>query len=164
MVAISHNLDKIGEQLGVLIRDYAKGTIEDVDKEFLHQATLLRNDIVRGWPVDTGASRAGWQGPIRRGYAHYEVVNNFVYAPIIEFGGYPGVGPKTQFAGGVANAERIDFNPGIYPTQKPPAPVRRALSKRKKELQDIRNSLGQQRRNESVQEQAIISALTNTFS
>lgn len=134
MPRIENNLEQIGRQLGNLIRQEASRVETEIDTEIQRQATLLRNDIVVGWPVDTGVSRAGWQGPFRRGYAHYEVVNNFVYAPVIEFGGYPGVGPKTANLGSELLPGGIQINGGIYPTQRPAAPVRRALSKRQLEL------------------------------
>ena len=51
------------------------------------------------------------------------------YAGVIEFGGYPGVGPKTERVGGQQLAPGIEINDGIYPKQRPAAPVRRGLAK-----------------------------------
>jgi len=128
MVAISHNLDQLGEDLGRLLQRYARTVEADIDVVLREHSTVLRNDIVTNWPVDTGASRAGWQGPIRVAYAHYEVVNNFDYAPIIEFGGYPGVGPKTVLITATTLPGGIPVAGGIFPSQVAHAPVRRAIS------------------------------------
>lgn len=119
--------------LGLAVDRKKVEMLGDVDMIMFQQASLLRDDIVRGWPVAAiggGASRAGWQGPIKIDTGAYRVTNNYVYGPTIEYGGYPGVGPKTAEFGGASLPEGYDINPGIYPTQRPQAPVRRALSKR----------------------------------
>ena len=136
MTSITINFDKLGRELGALISQYARQVDRDLDQEMQRQALLLRNDIVAGWPVDTGVSRAGFQGPFRVAAAHYRIINNFVYAPVIEFGGYRGVGPKTAEQSAQLLPGGIQVNQGIYPTQRPAAPVRRALSKRTVELRE----------------------------
>ena len=130
MIRFEHNLDEIGARFTNLIKDYTRVMERDLDAEMQRQTTLLRNDIVIGWPVDTGVSRAAWQGPRKRGFAHYDLINNVVYSPVIEFGGYRGVGPKTAELGAELLPGGIQINGGIYPIQRPAAPVRRALSKR----------------------------------
>ena len=139
MIDIQHNFD---QAIGRLTRDieaYARKVNADLDREFLRQATLLRNDIVIGWPVDTGVSRAAWQGPIKEGFAQYSLRNNVVYSPVIEYGGYRGVGAKTAELGAQFLPGGIQINGGIYPTQRPAAPVRQALSKR---ILEIERALG----------------------
>jgi hypothetical protein len=86
-------------------------------------------DIKVGWPVDKGASRAGWLGPRQIAPLTYQLSNPFVYARVIEYGGYPSPGPKTAPAGGETLPGSIAVNRGNYPRQRPAAPVRRALSK-----------------------------------
>lgn len=86
-------------------------------------------DAKVGWPVDSGASRAGWIGPRRIDTLTYQLSNPFRYARVIEYGGYRGLGPKTVEAGGETLPGSITVNRGIYPRQRPAAPLRRALSK-----------------------------------
>jgi len=98
------------------------------DEEMRKEAGLVREDIITGWPIDTGASRAGWQGPIKI-VGGYQLRNDYPYASTIEYGTYPGVGPKTVAVGSTTLPGGININKGIYPSQRPAAPVRRALSK-----------------------------------
>ena len=95
------------------------------------QSTMLNvlRDTKEGWPVDEGISINDWQGPTRIGPSAYEIRNTAVYARVIEFGGYPGVGPKTARRGAQQLAPGIRTNAGIYPTQRPAAPTRRALAR-----------------------------------
>jgi len=124
--------------LAQLVRKYGtrvEGQVDGVAKE---QAEQMKNDIVKGSPIDNTAGkgnlhghfRDAWQGPDRVGHAHYRVKNLTVYGPVIEFGGYPGVGPKTEHVGGETLPADFQINAGIYPSQKPAAPMRRGLSKR----------------------------------
>jgi hypothetical protein len=134
MVQIKHNFNEIGRQLGSLLIQYANAVDRGIDVEMQRQAGLLRNDIIEGWPVATGASRAAWQGPLKVGYAHYEMRNQISYAAVIEYGGYQGVGPKTAAEGPQMLPGGIAVGGGIFPTQRPSHPVARALSKRTVEL------------------------------
>lgn len=122
--------------LGQLVAEFATKTKRDLDEVTREQAGELRDDIIKGWPVDTYASRNGWQGPTKIGHAHYQLRNDYPYAVTIEYGGYPGVGPKTSRVGSFVLPGGIEVNGGIYPTQRPAAPVRQAVSKRKVELQE----------------------------
>jgi hypothetical protein len=85
-------------------------------------------DTVQGWPVDTGLSRGAWWGPRRVGPAAAQIGNPVRYARVIEYGGYRGVGPKTVRVGGQRLPAGLSINPGIYPRQRPAAPLRRALA------------------------------------
>lgn len=119
-----------GKTLAQLVRSYGEKCIAQVDEVARLEAGELRDDIIEGWPVDTGASRAGWQGPTKVGVAHYRLRNDYDYAAVIEYGGYPGVGPKTEQVGSHVLPGGVAVNGGIYPSQRPAAPVRRAISKR----------------------------------
>lgn len=121
-------------KLGALIRSYAAQVEQSVDEVTREQTSKLRDDIIQGWPVDTTASRAAWQGPIKIADGHYELRNEIPYTVVIEYGGYPGVGPKTARQSAQALPGGVEINGGIYPTQRPAAPVRQALSKRSLEL------------------------------
>lgn len=122
--------------LSQLVQVYGNRVISQMDNIARSEAGLLRDDIVEGWPVDTGASRAGWQGPTKVGHAHYRLRNDYDYAAVIEYGGYPGVGPKTERVGSHVLPGGVAVNGGIYPSQRPAAPVRRAISKRTLPLND----------------------------
>lgn len=126
---ITANLDRATRDLTRLLTRYAIRVARDLDEVIRDMAYELLNDILLHWPVDSGLSRAAWQGPYRVSYAHWRVVNAIPYAIVIEFGGYPGVGPKTAEEGGTSLPGNVNINPGIYPIQKPSAPVRRALSR-----------------------------------
>lgn len=101
------------------------------DQDMRQESALLKSDIQGGWPVDTGASRAAWSGPLRVAEGHYRLINSMSYAATIEYGGYPVVGPKTAQVGAHTLPGGISVGGGIYPTQKPVAPVRQAMSRRK---------------------------------
>ena len=116
--------------LSQLVKAYGDRVKVQVDEVGRSECGHFRDEIVKGWPVDTGASRAGWQGPTKVGHAHYRLHNNYDYAPTIEYGGYPGVGPKTERVGAHTLPGGIQINQGIYPSQRPAAPVRRGISKR----------------------------------
>lgn len=120
----------MAQLLAQLVRKYGNEVISKMDDIAGAEAGHLRDDIVQGWPVDTGASRAGWQGPTKVGDAHYRLRNDYEYAPVIEYGGYRGVGPKTERVGSHVLPGGVEVNSGIYPSQRPAAPVRRAISKR----------------------------------
>lgn len=122
--------------LAQLVRSYGEKVISQIDSIARAEAGELRDEIVKGWPVDTGASRAGWQGPAKVAEGVYRLRNDYDYAPTIEYGGYPGVGPKTEVVGSHVLPGGIAVNSGIYPSQRPAAPVRQAISKRTLPLHD----------------------------
>ena len=102
---------------------------QEGDRAVFETAADVLEDIQVGWPVDQGVSRAAWRGPVRVGPMEFILTNPLPYAPVIEFGGYPGVGPKTGEFPGETLPGGIQINEGIYPLQRPVAPTRRALSK-----------------------------------
>jgi hypothetical protein len=104
-------------------------TTHGADAAVFGVAADVLADTMRGWPVDTGVSRAAWFGPVKVEEAAYQIGNPLRYARIIEYGGYPGVGPKTAAFGGATLPGGLAINAGIYPTQRPEAPLRRALAK-----------------------------------
>lgn len=122
--------------LAQLVQAYGNKVVSQMDNIARSEAGLLRDDIVEGWPVDTESSRAAWQGPTKVGHAHYRLQNHYDYAAVIEYGGYPGVGPKTERVGSHVLPGGVEVNDGIYPSQRPAAPVRRAISKRTLPLND----------------------------
>ena len=114
------------------LRRFVAGRLAQADRIVFEQAAELLGDIVEDWPVDEGTSRAAWAGPTRRGHAHYRLSNAMPYAGVIEFGGYPGIGPKTIEIPNVIFPGGLSVEGGIFPSQKPAAPVRRNLEKRRR--------------------------------
>lgn len=123
-------MNRVERRLSALLLQYTVRVERDLDTVIREQSLELLRDIQIGWPVDSGISRAAWEGPIRVDEAHYRLINPIIYAAVIEYGGYPGVGPKTAQEGGTTLPGDVSINAGIYPTQVPSAPTRRALSKR----------------------------------
>lgn len=107
------------------------------DRNIRQESGILKTDIQAGWPVGDSTdedyihSRDAWSGPFRVAEGHYRLINPMDYAGPIEYGTYPGVGPKTAQVSGQTLPGGITVGSGIYPTQKPIAPVRQAMSKRK---------------------------------
>lgn len=126
---VKYNHAHVTKQLNALLTRKVEKTKEDADALVLKHAYLLYNYIVENWPVDTGFSRASITPPERIGFAHYRIRITAAYAIIIEYGGYRGVGPKTAQEGGIILPGGIQIGPGIFPIQKPYAPVRRGLSR-----------------------------------
>ena len=120
----------MASKLARLVVDFGNQFKNSVDQIVFEETGLLRDDVVVGWPVDRGVSRSGWSFPEKVGEAHYKISNPYLYSAVIEYGGYPGVGPKTERVGASVLEGGIQINAGIYPKQRPAAPVRRGLSKR----------------------------------
>ncbi len=125
------------QTLPSVIQAFFQKAMRFPDEYAREQAGLFRDDIIEGTPIDKGALRNAWQGPTKIGDAHYQMKNERDYATTVEFGGYPGVGPKTEKVGAFTLADGIQVNAGIYPTQRPAGMVRQALAKRKRALADI---------------------------
>ena len=114
------------------LAQFAAATGRDTEQVVFEVAAQVLGDTQAGWPVaeiDGGASRAAWWGPRRIGPLAVQIGNPLIYAKVIEYGGYPGVGPKTERFSGTRLTGSFPINPGVYPRQKPQAPLRRALSK-----------------------------------
>lgn len=114
-----------------LLQKYAQETKQNVDKVVEDQIKLFKSDTEAGWPTDTFFSIESIGEPEHVAFAHWRFRITAPYAGVIEYGGYPGVGPKTSQQAGTILPGGIAVGGGIYPTQRPSAPVRRALSKRK---------------------------------
>ena len=129
-IELRYNLNRFSAGLSRFAQQY----LREADRVVFEVATNVKADIQQGWPVDQGVSRAAWNGPVKIEPAHYQLTNPLPYSAVIEFGGYPGVGPKTEHVGGQTLPGGIQVDAGIFPTQVPAAPVRRALSKNRKEI------------------------------
>lgn len=117
------------------LRRFVARVERDLDNLVQQAMLLMLRRIQQSWPVDTGISRLSWSTPRRRAPRDWELVNNAKYASVIEFGGYPGVGPKTVALGAEQLAGDISVGSGIFPKQRPSAPVRRAQAAAVPELQ-----------------------------
>ena len=101
-------------------------------RQIVYETALdVLSDTVAGWPVapQSGISRASWWGPRAVGSSAFQIGNPWRYSLVIEFGGYRGVGPKTRRFGPSVLPGSFAINQGIYPRQKPAAPLRRSLAK-----------------------------------
>ena len=121
-------MDDVSRNLSTLLIRESQRVNRDLDRVVFANASRLRSFIIELSPVDMRNFRAAWQGPFKIADVFYELRNFREYGPVIELGGYRGVGPKTArrepevLPGGVA------INGGIFPTQRPHAPVRRGIS------------------------------------
>ena len=111
------------------IHRYIQASGREADATVLEIATEVLADTVEAWPVDSGASRAAWWGPTRIAPASYQIGNPYVYAKLLEYGGYEGVGPKTVRFGGTTLPGGQNINAGIYSSQVPAAPSTTCISK-----------------------------------
>lgn len=91
----------------------------------------IRNVIIETSPVDTGALRSHWIPVTPRGDLVWGTGNDREYAPILEYGGYPGVGPRTIAAGPGPIGDEFTAGRGIYSKQAPLGWVRYALVRAK---------------------------------
>ena len=128
MATASFHLDvaRFNQRLSQFLRQ----TQGDAERTVFETALDVLSDTVTGWPRDTGISADSWWGPQRVGPAAFQIGNPWGYARVIESGGYRGVGPKTHRFGPQVLTGGITIPAGIYPRQKPAAPLRRALAKR----------------------------------
>ena len=125
MLSFETNIQQFARSLA----QFARVTERDLDGIVAGTAAQVLADTQRGWPVDEGVSRAAWRRE-RVGFAHQRLRNPTVYARTIEFGGYRGTGPKTERIGPASllpSGLRTDA--GIYPSQRPNAPLTRALNR-----------------------------------
>lgn len=127
------DFSKAEDVFGRVARNFATATERDFDQELAAGASRIESELDRTWPRDTGYSIGRFKlSKIQRG--HYRLTNDAPYSNVIEFGGYPGVGPKTVRVGAVQLAPGVRINAGIYPKQKPAAPVRRAMARERREI------------------------------
>lgn len=121
------------------LRRFVSQFEQDADRVVFEVATDVLSATVENWPVavDSGVSRAAWRGPVKgQKRLTWRISNPMPYASVIEFGGYPGVGPKTASIGPTVLANGVRVGAGIFPTQTPHAPVRRALAKHQRDIPD----------------------------
>lgn len=85
-------------------------------------------------PVDTGALRANRSAARTTGPLTWQTGYDLPYAPILEYGGYLRVGPKTVALGGGDLGEGFVAGAGIYAKQTPLGWVRKALASQAKPL------------------------------
>lgn len=92
---------------------------------------------IQGLPVDTGHLKSTVTSPHRAGpgVLRFEITAN--YAVVVEYGGYRGVGPKTAERPPETLPGAIVIGGGIFATQVPSAPLRRAKSRVKMEIAAI---------------------------
>ena len=120
-----------------IVNTYHVQVMSASDKEMGRLANLGVRYTTIGWPVANpggGYSRGSITAAEKVAERHYRWRITAVYAGVIEYGGYRGVGPKTAAHGTHTLPGGIEINEGIYVTQRPTAPLRRALSKIKLEL------------------------------
>ena len=79
-------------------------------------------------PVDTGALRASWRGPRSRGKYTWSYGTTLPYAPVLEYGLYTRVGPRTTHGGGADLGEGFIIGAGIFSKQAPIGMMRKALA------------------------------------
>ena len=126
------------------LRQFVTAHERGADRVVFETAVQVLGDTQATWPVDSGASRAGWYGPRKVGPAHYQIGNPFRYALTIEYGGWNSPGPKTERRAGERLTGDFQINPGVYARQSPSAPLRRALAKNYGEMTQKLKALHQQ--------------------
>ena len=85
-------------------------------------------------PVDTGALKRNRRAVQQTGPLTWETGYDLPYAPILEYGAYRGVGPKTVALGGGDLGAEFVAGAGIYSKQAPLGWVRKALVSQAKPL------------------------------
>jgi len=91
-------------------------------------ADHMANNVQYFTPVDTGALRAAWTGPHKRGRFIWRIENSMDYAVKVNYGGYTREGPGTRPGGGFMLPGGIEVPSGIYSLKKPEAMLQQALS------------------------------------
>lgn len=117
-------------QFATTLRAYAERVGRSVDDVVRESATRVRAEVVARSPVDTTRLQASWLAPVRAGALAWKIATTVPYAPVLEYGGYPGVGPKTV---AVTGSQDLGFGltpprSGIYSRQAPHGWVRKALA------------------------------------
>lgn len=114
--------------VGQCIRKVRTGGARVVQK---HTGTV-RKLVIATSPVDTRALQRSW-GTVMTGgdedHPWASVANSAPYAPILEYGGYRGVGPRTVRLGGGDLGAGFQAGAGIYSRQAPLGWVRKALAR-----------------------------------
>ena len=128
MLAITCDFAPAARQFKTTMRDYRTLVEQQGDAAMRTILTTIGAVMDTTAPVDTGALRAN-RSPVRRvGRLTYATGYTLPYAPVLEYGGYRGVGPKTVELGGGAIDEEFIAGAGIYSRQAPLGWVRKALA------------------------------------
>ena len=92
-------------------------------------ALRVHSGIVAKTPVGaTHRLQRGWKSPVRFGRLAFKIATNVPYAPILEYGGYTGVGPKTVKSSPRIFGSGITVGGGIFSTQAPHGMIRRTFA------------------------------------
>lgn len=128
---LSLNLTAVAAKFQSDMGRYAQRVRTDGSKATRDQMTNVRQVLIATSPVDTGFLQAHW-GPIEEASTGTQIVfrveNPTEYGPILEYGGYRRVGPKTVALGGGDLGQGFVAAGGIYSQQAPLGWVRRALA------------------------------------
>ena len=123
---------------------FLTATNQDTERWIETLTQRLRIRIMGYTPVDTGRLRNSWRS--RKVHATEGRVSTDVeYAPVVEYGGYKGVGPRTVQAGPFAFGMDLVAGPGIYSTQAPGGMVRKAMAEEGKAMLAALAKLHQQK-------------------
>jgi hypothetical protein len=100
-------------------------TADQAVQQSLEEAGRMLDATV---PVDTGRLRASRTTVHKLRPLTWATGYTVDYAPVLEYGGYPRVGPKTVHLGGGEIGAGFTGGPGVYSKQAPLGWVRRALA------------------------------------
>lgn len=119
----------VAARFRVVADHVAQGVYRDGDTAVHDQMVNVRQRIIQTSPVDTGNLRAHWSPVLKRRDLVYGISNDRVYAPVLEYGGYRRLGPRTLRAGPAMLDDSGEFEApeGIYSTQAPLGWTRKAL-------------------------------------
>lgn len=82
-----------GSTAGIsLLRRLFPGTVSEIEEYCADQVWL---QVRAASPVDTGRFRKSWGTPFRNAEYSYVLETGAPYATVIEYGRWPGVGPRT---------------------------------------------------------------------
>lgn len=123
------------------VKDYLAATDRTMDSYVKEIAYRVRTRLRAYTPVDTGRLVGNWAGPTKTADNEYTVSNDTPYAAVVEYGGYPGVGPRTVELQGRDLGEGYNAEPGIYSLQAPHGMVRRALADEARNLKLLTDAI-----------------------
>jgi hypothetical protein len=118
--------------IGESVHDLFKNLVVIANQKAKVVAQFVVNETRDGWPVaaiNSKNSKGTISQPLQVEIGTWRFTVAAPYASIIEYGGYRGVGPKTSQRSPELLPGGLAINGGIYPTQVPSAPLRRAMSK-----------------------------------
>jgi len=111
------------------IATFLRQTDQDTRHTLAFIALRVRSSIIRRTPVGaTHRLQRGWKAPVQVDQFTMKITTSVPYAPILEYGGYPGVGPKTAALSARELGHGLRAEAGIYSLQAPHGMVRRGLA------------------------------------